>query len=272
MSSSPVAMASMRVVVQHQPVEQGAAGARPSCAASMSRRVGGEDVGARRRGSRRRLRVSARFFASVPALRQHAGRCARGVAQVHHGAVDFVVVAVEVGDGHGPHSLTRVSGTVAGDDEVVAVDHLVAATVAEKLLDFTAFVARDAARVGVGVGHQAARHLASAGGRAPPPRRRARSGPRPPVTPAGSRLLPDRSAASAPSSTVSVPAGLSDAGDPVLARRARARLRQEPGLARAPCRGRAGHAALRPSAIAMRQPAPMATRAAASLVTMPPDE
>ena len=90
------------------------------------------------------------------------------------------------------------------------------------------------------------------------------------ITPAGNRLLPFASAFSAPSSTVIVPAGLRV---PAIHR-----LRAVRGVAEgrnqvhgAPSSMRLRGWSAEPSAITMRQPAPRAALAAASLVTMPPD-
>ncbi len=71
------------------------------------------------------------------------------------------------------------SAAVIAQHQIVAMDHLVAATVAEDGLDFTAFVAGDGAGVVARIGRQAARQLAAVLGRARSPRRRARSCPRP---------------------------------------------------------------------------------------------
>ena len=125
--------------------------------------------------------------------------------------------------------------------------------------------------VGARVGRQPARDLAPCRHRARPPRRRARSGPRPRTTPAGSRLLAaSRSARAAPSSTRSSPAGFSVAGDPLLARRDRRGARQNQ-VQRAPAsmrRSGCGCAARRRCTCG--SPAATAMRAAAILVAMPP--
>ena len=91
--------------------------------------------------------------------------------------------------------------------------------------------------------------------------------------PAGSRLLPRAQRADRAVVDDERARRVDRAGDPALARRARLAARQEQVAARAGLdRGeRAWPAFVAPSAISMRQPAAIAMRAAASLVTMPPE-
>ena len=82
-----------------------------------------------------------------------------------------------------------------------------AAAIAEERLDFGRPLADDLPRVVEVVGDEPAADLARRRRRGSPPRRRVRSRPSTAVTPAGSRLLPARSAAAAPASTVTAPRG-----------------------------------------------------------------
>src|SRR5439155_13281555 len=58
-------------------------------------------------------------------------------------------------------SLSKHEPAALRQHQIVAMDHLVAATIAEQPLDFTALVPEDGAGVGAGIGRQAARHLAA---------------------------------------------------------------------------------------------------------------
>src|SRR6185437_837709 len=112
------------------------------------------------------------------------------------------------------------------------MDHFVAATVAENRLDFTALVARDGARVGGGIGAEAAADLRA---RAVADQHRiaaleialdgddARGKKRGAAPERRRRAVVDRDAAG----------GVEHAGDPALARGQRLGRGQEPGAARA---------------------------------------
>ena len=144
------------------------------------------------------------------------------------------------------------------------MEHLVPAAETQQFLDFPALVAGDPSGILGGIGDQATcQHVALS------PRW---NSPSIRVTPAGNRLLPADKARTAPSSTTRVPAHFSEP----LIQRLRADKGEASGrnqLQRAlPSISAANAPTWRPSAIAMRQPAAIAMRAAISLVTMPPWE
>ena len=184
--------------------------AMPSAlAASRSSRIGGQNFGLARANG-------GGGGAATPCSwsRRSASRTARAAsraasAERHH-----------LG-GQAHRSCRARSCRLSRQRQIVAMDHLVPATIAQNGLDFDRAFAGDPLCVRRIIGGQAARDFAALAG--PCTSTASPRSKRPSIwrMPAGSRLLPSASALTAPSSMISAPSRLEHAGDPALARRGR---------------------------------------------------
>ncbi len=114
-------------------------------------------------------------------------------------------------------SLVRRAGSCSRHHQIVAMDHLIAATIAQNGLDFDAALARDA--LGIRMPHRRPAHaqFRAPRHRARSPHRRVRTRPSIWRMPAGRRLLPSFSARTAPASMMSAPCRFHHACDPAFA-------------------------------------------------------
>ena len=158
--------------------------------------------------------------------------------------------------------------SLRADDQIVAMNHFRAAAEAENRSDVRRRAAADFLRILGVIGAQPAADFGAVGA-ADDHRVAAREGAFDPTTPAGNRLLPRRSAATAPASMVSVPFGSSAPAIHFLrAVTGLAAVRNQ--VQRAPSAIARSGCSTRPEAMTMCVPALVAIRAASILVCMPP--